>query len=220
MTTNHVFRNAIERAAADGYAHNPRVHPFVTKRPTARPAVERPATGPQRNFLRKLVLESAQAMDDMDRREEGDAFRTFAENVLTSPVTAASASAAIDRAKDGLAALRVQALAYKVNAKADRAAARDELKNGAYRLADGTMVLVKHTRNTGVQVGYVWDAEAEKFEYSGRRILRGLTADMKLTLEQAQAFGRETVVCSECGIRLENETSIELGIGPICRGKF
>lgn len=39
-------------------------------------------------------------------------------------------------------------------------------------------------------------------------------------LEQAIASGKETGTCSCCGRHLENELSVELGIGPICRGKW
>ena len=39
-------------------------------------------------------------------------------------------------------------------------------------------------------------------------------------LENAIAFGRRTGKCSCCGRRLENEESVSLGIGPICRAKY
>lgn len=39
-------------------------------------------------------------------------------------------------------------------------------------------------------------------------------------LENAIAFGKRTGKCSCCGRRLENEESVLLGIGPICREKY
>lgn len=38
--------------------------------------------------------------------------------------------------------------------------------------------------------------------------------------ESAIAFGKKFGSCSCCGRVLTNDLSIELGIGPICRGKF
>lgn len=39
-------------------------------------------------------------------------------------------------------------------------------------------------------------------------------------LAAAIAYGRETGTCSCCGAELTNKISIELGIGPICRGRW
>lgn len=39
-------------------------------------------------------------------------------------------------------------------------------------------------------------------------------------LDAAVAFGKKFGICSCCGRELSNELSVELGIGPICRGKF
>lgn len=39
-------------------------------------------------------------------------------------------------------------------------------------------------------------------------------------LAAAIAYGKETGICSCCGAELTNKLSIELGIGPICRGKW
>lgn len=37
---------------------------------------------------------------------------------------------------------------------------------------------------------------------------------------EARAYGLRTGKCSCCGLTLTNKLSIELGIGPICRGKY
>jgi hypothetical protein len=42
----------------------------------------------------------------------------------------------------------------------------------------------------------------------------------KNPLDNAIKFGKRTGKCSCCGRKLENEESINLGIGPICRGKY
>ena len=50
--------------------------------------------------------------------------------------------------------------------------------------------------------------------------IRTLTADMRLSLEEAQAFGRLTGTCCVCGAYLTDETSVANGIGPICGSRF
>lgn len=57
------------------------------------------------------------------------------------------------------------------------------------------------------------------FEYSPG-IMRQLAPSMKLSFEDAQTFGQLYGVCCVCGRTLTDETSIELGIGPVCREKF
>lgn len=42
----------------------------------------------------------------------------------------------------------------------------------------------------------------------------------KLQLEEARAWGQRTGTCCQCYAKLTNPESIELGIGPVCRGKF
>ena len=46
--------------------------------------------------------------------------------------------------------------------------------------------------------------------------LAKLSADDKLTLEQAREFGALYGTCCVCGRTLTNELSIHLGIGPKC----
>jgi len=42
----------------------------------------------------------------------------------------------------------------------------------------------------------------------------------QMTLEEAKKFGALYGFCCNCGKILTNEKSIELGIGPVCRGRF
>lgn len=55
--------------------------------------------------------------------------------------------------------------------------------------------------------------------YSGE-IVEALEAILADPLEASKAYGRLTKTCGVCGRRLEDETSVELGIGPICRKRF
>lgn len=57
------------------------------------------------------------------------------------------------------------------------------------------------------------------FEIAKGAIFR-LTPAMKMTLEQAQEFGKLYGVCCRCAADLTDEKSIEAGIGPICAGKM
>ena len=62
-------------------------------------------------------------------------------------------------------------------------------------------------------------AEKGSFEYAGGTGKLGLTAEHKMTLEEAKAFGVEFGVCCRCAATLTNPDSIEAGIGPICASK-
>ena len=58
------------------------------------------------------------------------------------------------------------------------------------------------------------------FEYRGRKPLNFITAEHRMTLDEAKAYGKVTGTCCNCGRTLTNEESIEAGIGPICASKF
>jgi len=56
------------------------------------------------------------------------------------------------------------------------------------------------------------------FEYVPGGILK-LRPEDRMTLEEAQQFGKLYGVCCVCGRALTDETSIEAGIGPVCAGR-
>lgn len=58
-----------------------------------------------------------------------------------------------------------------------------------------------------------------RFQYAPGA-LKLLSAADRMTLDQAKAFGALYGNCCACGRDLTDETSIALGIGPICRAKF
>jgi hypothetical protein len=51
-------------------------------------------------------------------------------------------------------------------------------------------------------------------------IVTQIDPSMKLSLEEARAWGRETRVCCECGAQLTDPNSVAAGIGPICAGRY
>lgn len=59
-----------------------------------------------------------------------------------------------------------------------------------------------------------------QFEYRGLAAKLGITADHRMSLEQAKEFGAIYGVCCQCGATLTAETSIEAGIGPVCAGRI
>ena len=99
----------------------------------------------------------------------------------------------------------------KVEAKA-----KVELEDAIYKI-DGEIRKVYHTQSEQ-QVAKVWvDGE---WEYVGKRGLRGLTAEHRMTLAEAKEFGAIYGICCNCSRRLTDETSIEEGIGPVCAKRF
>lgn len=50
--------------------------------------------------------------------------------------------------------------------------------------------------------------------------IKELTPAMRMTLEQAEAFGVKTFHCCLCGRKLSAKSSQEAGIDPICASKF
>lgn len=57
------------------------------------------------------------------------------------------------------------------------------------------------------------------FEFE-RGALRMLSADTRMTTEQASAFGSLYGICCNCGRTLTDETSIAQGYGPVCAQYF
>jgi hypothetical protein len=57
------------------------------------------------------------------------------------------------------------------------------------------------------------------FEYRGKAGLRGLTEEMKMTLEEGKQYGAIYGVCVRCGATLTREDSIERAMGLVCSGK-
>ena len=63
------------------------------------------------------------------------------------------------------------------------------------------------------------DGGGWKFTYAPGEV-SNLKPEHKMSLEEAQEFGRLYGVCCRCGAPLTDEDSIAAGIGPICATKF
>lgn len=109
---------------------------------------------------------------------------------------------------------------------APAAVAAEPLRAGPYRLADGTVVRIQIARTSGKPYAVALDEGAAYL--GGGRILDGA---VRLTLEEAKEWGRESVTrakaagkeygtCCVCGAHLEDPVSVANGIGPICGGRM
>lgn len=93
------------------------------------------------------------------------------------------------------------------------------IPHGPYRNADGELIAVRATKN-GQTVAYGVDEDTGKQHYIGKVGLKGLTPEMKLSLEESESFGLATVHCICCGKKLDNEESRSRGVGPVCASKY
>lgn len=112
--------------------------------------------------------------------------------------------------------------------KASKPVAQD-LEDGIYRTADGTIYKVYHTvHGANVQVAkelIVTKTGVDEngkptfdgtFEYMGKRPLAKLTPAMRLTQDEAKQFGLVYSFCINCTRDLTREESIHVGYGPTC----
>jgi hypothetical protein len=96
-------------------------------------------------------------------------------------------------------------------------------EDGMYQAPDGTVYKVQFAKNGSGNL-YAKKLTIDEdgngtFAYAPGAITT-LRPDWKMTLVQAQAFGKLYGICCRCGRDLTDEESIAAGIGPICAGKF
>jgi hypothetical protein len=92
----------------------------------------------------------------------------------------------------------------------------NELDEGMYRVND-EIFKVYRTRDKDILV--TKQLIEGIFEYRGKKPLSSITADHRMTLEEAKEYGRVTNTCCVCAAKLTAEDSIAAGIGPVCAGK-
>lgn len=186
----HIDKGAVKACFASGA----KASDFATQRAAAIPA-EPVATPKQVAFITKLRGERGQDV------------------TAEMPTTKAAASTLINAL---LAMPKVEG--------ADTIAT--DLEDGMYA-KHGTFFKVyttKHGSNQKVAKRLVIDGQDTDgkyrvhFEYEGKKGLKGITADMKLTAEEAKQFGLLYGVCVRCGLDLTKEESIYVGYGRTCAG--
>lgn len=92
----------------------------------------------------------------------------------------------------------------------------NELDEGMYRVGDD-IFKVYRTRETNRLVTKTLTEDG--FEYTGMKPLSFITAEHRMTLDEAKAYGKVTNTCCVCSRKLTKESSILDGIGPVCAGK-
>lgn len=99
------------------------------------------------------------------------------------------------------------------------APAKPVSEEGMYR-TDGTVYRVKRTKDGErlYATRFVPDAtvKSERFVYDKGAIHR-ISADDRMTPEQAEELGALYGVCVVCGAELTDPDSVARGIGPVCR---
>lgn len=175
---------------------------------TTRKAESRPVDGPtpkQIGFYRKLVDE-----------RRGTLGETLADDMLAAfeSLTKRAASEAID-------AVMAIARTPKPVAAAASAEPRQAIEVGMYRVGEA-IYKVQKARESSNLYAKLLSGSIETgftFEYERGAIAKVQAEGVRLSLEEAKAFGRETGTCCVCAAVLTNPESIALGIGPICGGR-
>lgn len=93
------------------------------------------------------------------------------------------------------------------------------ISEGFYKTGDGNIYQVVQARHGSHLLAKVLDQETGKFEYAGAA-KRFISADQRMTLEEAQEYGKQTGRCMVCSRLLTAEASVEAGIGPVCARRF
>lgn len=174
---------------------------------TGRRQPVRSASEKQIAFIRKLTAE----LDEL----EGDTLTTeTAEEMIQDGLTPKAASELIDRMLARLSKLRKDS--YRA-AALERTAG---LEPGMYE-RDGKVYRVKVSGSGNLYASLLVKAENGEtyFEYAPGAI-RTLTAEHRMTLEQAKAHGKRVGACCVCARTLTDPESVEAGIGPWCASKM
>lgn len=154
-------------------------------------ATRKPVTAPQVDYIDRL----------RPQVPEGDPLHAQADDVAALDM--AQASDLIDRMKSA--------------AKANRPA-RPEPEQGLY-MVDGTVYRVQPARESGRLYAKRLDPDTG-WQYEGKRPFAFLSADQRMTVEQAEAFGVAHGCCAVCGRTLTVPESVERGLGPVCAGRL
>lgn len=167
-----------------------------------------PATERQMGFIADLhnAIDPDNAAEALLAIEQGD-----------GPMSKADASRLIehliaerDRARQAAKTKREQA---------EQKMAPTGISEGFYKVGDGNIFQVVQARHGSHLLAKILDRETGKFEYAGAA-KRFVKADQRMTLEEAQEYGKQTGICMVCGRTLRRKESVEAGIGPVCARRF
>jgi hypothetical protein len=93
-----------------------------------------------------------------------------------------------------------------------------ELELGMYRLANGDIYRIQRSRESGRLYAKKLDWANNTFVFE-QGAMRLITADDRMTLDEAKAWGVETGICCVCSAFLTDPKSVSAGIGPVCASR-
>jgi hypothetical protein len=161
-------------------------------------AISNPASDAQLSYIRGLVnrkYEEADRAQYLDFLENSRISKARASEIITYLKTLPNAEGSSE-----------------VNANED-------VEVGLY-LVDGVAYKVKRAvYGSGFLYACRWDEESTSFVKESGAI-RKIRASHRMTREQAGPYGLAMSACAHCGRPLTDETSIALGLGPVCAEKY
>lgn len=166
-----------------------------------------PATERQMGFIADLyrAIDPDNAPECILAIEQGD------------PFSKADASALIERLINQRGETRKTT---KTEAPAPRpTATASTLSEGFYRANNGNIFQVFTARNGAHLLAKVLIEDSGEWEYKGAAS-RFVKADQRMTLAEAQDYGKRTGRCMVCTRKLTNPESVANGIGPVCARRF
>lgn len=90
------------------------------------------------------------------------------------------------------------------------------VQEGAYQVGDDVYKVKKAIHGSGNLYASKWLPEDKKWTYVGQRVFSLLTAETKMTAEQAKAWGKLYGRCVRCHLPLTDEISQAHGYGKKC----
>ena len=162
-------------------------------------------TGPQRSFLRDLMIQKAR-LAQLDMAEAEAKLDPWLDGLTSS-----QAHDHIDATKAAIADLRAMNMTKPEDVGID----------GFWELPDGRIAKVQMAVNgSGNPYAKIMDVDTGKFNYASGLITEVRNHGTRLPLERAKDLGKLYGICVCCGRTLTDEGSIAAGIGPICATRF
>jgi hypothetical protein len=204
----------------------------MTRLGTYAPAAStgRPASEKQISWIRSMIEERhagqvriiRAVVGDGDASEAlaaADATRDAALARLDS-LTTRTASKEIDTLKDNLDGIRstLRTMTYSAPVEPPVSAKVEELIDEALYVIDGYTIVRIRRSGAGRQYAMTLNTDTRRWEYA-KGLIGQIRPAMRMTPEQAKAFGDTYSWCSRCGRDLTREDSVTRGMGPVCYGK-
>ncbi len=165
-------------------------------------------------------------VDPITDRQRGYLINLLTEKYTIQGRPLATAEQDAARIADALsktgASKRIEETAAWLNENRPERAVTTDIEDGFYELGDGRIIKVIHAvHGSGHQYGKVLNIETGKFEMAVGIVREVRATGKRIDTDQQRCaeLGKLYGICMCCGLELTDETSIEVGIGPICRAK-